>query len=468
MLKQQDVTGTIQMKITHFSRENLHTATLLLAVGSTSLAWNHAAAAQDLDTLGLEEALVDARYQHDGNPIIPRPQKAEEASPDIDETPKPFLEWSHLTGDWNGLRPRLEELGIALEADLTFDHSHNLDGGINRGSATRHLFNFNLTLDTQRLGLWDNATFFLNFQQIDGPGIGDEVGDVQGLDNMDADGRAQLSEIWYEHLFAEETLRIRLGKIDANSEFAFADRAGEFLNSSMGFSPTIFVFPSYPDPAFGFTLFTYPTESLYAGIGVFDGSGQEGITTGSRGPSTVFGGPGDLFYIAEVGVMWSNDDQTLEGRLGGGVWFHDGDFTTFAATTDDHATGFYLVFDQMLWRENPGDDDDAQGLACFFQYGYADEQVSSVAHHFGGGVTWTGLIPDRNEDVLGLGVSAAILSDEAGAGFTDTAETAVELFYRIQLTPYLSVKPDLQYIANPGGAGADDALAATVRVELSF
>ncbi len=433
----------------------------------TCISISPATHAQDEDAL-LQSTFVDDRHLHDADIISPRPQRPELSTPDNVDTGKPFLEWQHLTDDWGGRRPRLDDLGIVFEADLTFDHSHNFEGGLGRGSATRNLLNFNLTLDTQRLGLWEGGTFFLNFQNIHGPGIGDELGDVQGLDNLDADGRTQISEIWYEQLLLGEQVRIRIGKVDVNSEFAYVDNGGEFLNSSMGFSPTVFVMPSYPDPAFGFTLFIYPSESLYAGIGMIDGSAQEGIATGSRGPSTLFGAPGDLFYIAEAGSTWALNERTLPGRVGVGVWVHDGDFVRFDAGMEDRAVGFYFVLDQMLWRENSEDEEDSQGLAGFMQYGYADANLSSVEHHIGVGATWTGAIPERDDDVLGLGISVARLSDDPAAGFTDDAETAFELFYRLQLTPYIAVKPDLQFIKNPGGAGADDALVGTVRVEISF
>ncbi len=417
---------------------------------------------------GDQSAFVDDRHLHEPGIITPTPQRPEPSSPDNVDTGKPFWEWQHLTDDWNGVRPALDDIGFVIESDLTIDHSHNFDGGISRGSATRHLINFNLTLDTQRLSLWEGGTFFMNFQQIAGPSIGDEVGDVQGASNIDADGRTQLSEIWYEHLMLDDALRIRVGKIDVNGEFAFADNAGEFLNSSMGFSPTIFVMPSYPDPAFGFTVFIYPTDNLYAGFGLFDGSLQEGVPTGSRGPKPLFEGPADLMYIVEAGATWSIAESTLDGRLGLGVWLHDGDFVRFDGGIDDQAIGFYLVMDQMLWRENPDDEDDAQGLAAFIQYGYADEQVSSIVHHLGTGVSWTGVIPHRDEDVLGLGASTGLLSDITGSGLTDDAETALEVFYRLQITPFFAIKPDLQYIINPGGSGADDALVGTIRVEISF
>ncbi len=124
------------------------------------------------------------------------------------------------------------------------------------------------------------------------------------------------------------------------------------------------------------------------------------------------------------------------------------------------------MLDQVLWRANSADDKDTGTIAAFLQYGYSDPRVATISQHVGGGVTWTGAIPSRQSDVLGLGASLAIWGDDPTlAG----AELEVELFYKLQLTPYLSIRPDLQYIHNPGGVkGRDAALVGTLRVVIEF
>jgi len=42
---------------------------------------------------------------------------------------------------------------------------------------------------------------------------------------------------------------------------------------------------------------------------------------------------------------------------------------------------------------------------------------------------------------------------------------AIELFYKAQLTPYIMVQPDLQYIVNPGGENRD-AFVGGLRFEV--
>lgn len=84
-------------------------------------------------------------------------------------------------------------------------------------------------------------------------------------------------------------------------------------------------------------------------------------------------------------------------------------------------------------------------------------------------VVWQGMIPNRDDDVAGLAAYAVRFTDSASAGFADDYEVDFELFYKIQLTRFASIKPDLQYIINPGGTGdLDDALVASVRFALEF
>jgi carbohydrate-selective porin OprB len=60
---------------------------------------------------------------------------------------------------------------------------------------------------------------------------------AQVYSNIDAASRTTLYELWFEQKWMAGKVRIKSGKIDANSEFAVVESASDFLNSSMGFSP---------------------------------------------------------------------------------------------------------------------------------------------------------------------------------------------------------------------------------------
>jgi carbohydrate-selective porin OprB len=77
-------------------------------------------------------------------------------------------------------------------------------------------------------------------------------------------------------------------------------------------------------------------------------------------------------------------------------------------------------------------------------------------------MVFTGLLYGRNRDSLGLGLSWS----ELYRGGTNQ-ETAVELYYRAQLSPRMSLQPDIQYIASPSGIYRD-ALAVGTRLQVAW
>lgn len=97
--------------------------------------------------------------------------------------------------------------------------------------------------------------------------------------------------------------------MDTNTEFAYADVAGDFSNSSAGFSPTIFAFPSCPDPVtsanvFG-TVLRHTGLGLTLGYGLYDGAAAAGgVRTETHGPASSSDGDlsSDYFHIAQVEV----------------------------------------------------------------------------------------------------------------------------------------------------------------------
>jgi porin len=71
----------------------------------------------------------------------------------------------------------------------------------------------------------------------------------------------------------------------------------------------------------------------------------------------------------------------------------------------------------------------------------------------GGGV-YTGLIPGRDEDRLGLGITFAqrntLLDPQEMDELPEhAAEVSIELAYRIQLLPSIAMQPDFQYVIAP-------------------
>ena len=387
---------------------------------------------------------------HHGRPIFPEPDGELDTWFQSDLFPTDF-EW---------IRARLDEYGTTFAVDVVSDSSWPLTGGLRHRRTDRALFDLSVEVDLDRTAGLANTLFFAEFYSLSGRNASDDVGDIQAFSNIDGDHVAQLAELWLERTFADGDLRIKAGKVDANSEFAHAEAALGFLHSSAGFSPTIFTFPSYPNPAVSLNVLARPSAGWQVGLGLYNAE-DGGAVSGRRGLTADFDA---TFLIGQVDHTWNDG----EGRAGLGLWHHTGDFVRFDGGTDSDATGAYALVEQRLLPEHPNDPDDNQGLTGFLQWGTADDDLSAIESHFGAGLVYTGLVPDQDSWETGLYLSHADLTNAPGAGLGGT-ELAIELFQELRITPTLTLKPDLQYIVDPSGSDAiDDAWVATLRLELSI
>ncbi len=405
--------------------------------------------------------------------------QAEPEPPAAPETPgprdwfggKPWWEWSTVTGDWGGARTSLEERGITFAGSYLLDWSSVWSGGLRNVASTRSLVDLNATVDLDRLAGWHGAAVFFDFQSTDMRGGSADVGDFQGIDNVES-GRNmdQISELWFEQKLFDGRVRFKLGKIDANAEFAFLDAAAGVVSSTGSISATMLGNPTYPDPATGIVAFAYPTDWFYAGGGFFDGATMDGYPTGPRGPATFFSDDksSSWYWIGELGLTWKQLAGVGKGRLAGGIWHHTAEFSRFDGGVDDGATGFYLVGEQQVVARGESEELAGKGLFVFARYGWADEEVSDAGNHLGVGVSVFGTFGGRDDDEAGLYYSYVDLSDDRDAGYAED-EHLIELYYMVQVTPWLTVRPDVQFVLNPGGDSTiDDAVVGMLRFEVTF
>ncbi len=379
----------------------------------------------------------------------------------LDHSEAGYVGWLLL--DWAGGRQKLEELGLSIEVLETSDASVALQGGADSGDVlTRNLFELYFAYDMEpTLGI-KGGTLSAGLQWISGVDASSRYGMAQAFSNIDSERRLQLSRLWYEQAFESSGTSLRFGKIDGNSQFAYVDVAGQFLHSSMGFSPTIFLMPTYPDAAYGATLVQEFGGGANVRGGVFDGALAEGVRTGERGPKTLFESPDGLFYIGEGGLDWSGK---YPGRVAVGAWEHTSELARFDGGIEDGTSGSYALFEQRIWNQAV---EGASKLDGFVQLGWADPDVSPFESHLGLGLALTNPF-GRVGDHCGLGLTRAGMSSAPGSEYDESSETAIEMYYGFEPLPWLRLKPDLQYVVNPGGLSAqEDAWIFTLRATFAL
>ncbi len=60
------------------------------------------------------------------------------------------------------------------------------------------------------------------------------------------------------------------------------------------------------------------------------------------------------------------------------------------------------------------------------------------------------------------------MSDDLPDFLNITSEQGVELYYNIEITPWMHVTPDLQVLIDPGGGDNDVAVICGLRMQMTF
>jgi porin len=99
----------------------------------------------------------------------------------------------------------------------------------------------------------------------------------------------------------------------------------------------------------------------------------------------------------------------------------------------------------------------------FGRVGLTDGKVAIIQNHFSLGVSFDEMIPARPKDVFGIVGWYNKFSDELADNLDDSSY-GFEAYYRFQVTPWLQLSPNVQYLIDPGiGEGTDNALVLGLR-----
>ena len=389
-------------------------------------------------------------------------------SPALADPPADSDFTNKLTGDWAGQRAKLEQSGVSINGALVLEGFKNLQGGIDDSHlAGDSTFDLNVALDTDKLFHLPGGKFYVDLEDHAGQDPSAKlVGDLQRFDQENSAPYLQIAEVYYDQKLLDDKLRLKVGKVDANSEFSVIDNGLPFFGSSSQVTPTIFVMPTTPDPMPSINAFLTPVDWFSASFGAYysNQSDRFGDIVDNPTIGNQFSQYG-AFLIGETGLTWKQTPLLPhEGNFKVGAWAHTGAFTRFDGTTQDGTSGYYAILDQTLWQP-PSTPDDGPGIRTFLQYGQSERSVSPLWQHFGGGLSWTGLIPNRAQDILGFSPQYTRISGEQS--LPHTYELSLESFYQIQLTPWATLQPDAQYIVNPGGRYSD-ALVVSLRLAIQF
>ena len=386
------------------------------------------------------------------------------------------LDSPYATGDWLGLRTALEDLGIGTQFFYNNTTQWVAKGGLNTGSHNGATIDWFVTFDFERMKLIEGGKLLVHVRRQWGDGVNPYTGSLwQVADDLDGDQELHIDQLWYEQQIVKNILALTVGFldyqtiVDRNTYANIEDR--QFMNQALDNNPLLPL-----NIGLGAALTFKPTSwfSFVTGIGDADS------ILFKPGFSTAFHDAARFVWFNEAGFSLNMPNLLGSGKLPGnyrfGMVYDPRSRTVFAPPGTDPAfietrgddVGFYASFDQKLFAEAEHAE---RGLGWFFRYGYRHGDINLVQNFWSTGLEYRGLIPTRDDDVVGAAVYQSIPSRT----FNDKinrwaeAETGFEWYYSIQVTQWLAITPDVQYISSPGiGSGVDDVIVLGLRTRISF
>lgn len=333
---------------------------------------------------------------------------------------------------------------------------------------------------------WTGASVSTTWLWLSGRDASEDLaGNFLTISNIAGFNTLRMLELWFQQNLWDDKLSIRLGQITADSEFVISDYAALFLNGTFGWPAFTYTNlpeggPGYPMGTLGARLAVHPVDWFTFQSAVFQGNvfAQDVNRHGFRYRLNAVTG---YTFLNEAQIRWNQRDEEtgLAGQFKAGAWAQTGrSADVLAESTASGNFGFYGIVDQMLFREpsaelprastkgSPGKDFKApvaweksdQGLGWFGRIAFTKADRNFVNFYFDTGLTYKGLIPTRDSDTTGIAFAYAQLSNGAREGLADEgltparAEMVIEFTYQAQITPWLSLQPDIQYIIQPGGS----------------
>lgn len=349
--------------------------------------------------------------------------------------------------------------GVSVQPVYYGEVFSNAHGGIATKDSTHYegLLDLALSLDFEKMNLPMPGKFYVLGQNTHGRSLtANNVGETQIVSNINSLGNiTQISELWWEFSLFENQVTLRAGKQDLSSDFITIDTAADFINSAFGLSPSAGL-PTFPAPSPAVSLLAEFSPAIGFKVGVWDAYRNDG--------NGIFSQNGSALIIGELEYRFTTPAKNLPGKITLGMTYETSG--EVPAGIIPRSFGYYLQFEQVLFRETNCAEGNPQGLSFFAQHYPTNVSGNSPFHAIPedalAGLTYTGLLRGRDEDVAGAGLGWVQLTQ----GGTNE-ELMLELFYKAKVNETLSMQPDLQYIKTPSGIHSD-ALVVGLRVQLDL
>jgi porin len=429
-------------------------------------------------------------------PARASPRKDEDVA--TKETPSFLQENQELIGDaWRNGRAEVEighgmlgqvapdgiewlaDRGVQLFGWYMISLQGNTLGGLDQAFRYTGLFDFGIDLDMETMaevkGLW----IHVSGSWASGRDLTKDVGAYAPVNAVFSGDSFRLFEMYVEERLLRDRLSIRAGRISVGWEYGLEyDYFTQYMSAA--FRLNVFAldantpnFSVIPFANWGVRLRWTPNERWRVQASWMNGFPRDFADDDKHGVDFTFKPREGSFFILEASYQWvptkpqrKNNPGRLPGRITFGGYYDTGNFDRLDGSggTDKVLGTAYALVRQKLWEPELASD---RGVNVWTAATVGGKQsIVPVPYFWSGGVVWAGPFRRLPDDVLAFGFANQFFSKSLP---DQKVETVLEAAYSFNITTWLTITPDLQYIVSPSGMRSiDNAFLAGVLLYLTL
>lgn len=404
-----------------------------------------------------------------------------------------FAQWwegDYALGDWGGLRTDLEKNGLSINILNASEGWYNVSGGIETGGNLVGYWEWGFEWDFEPTLGWKGGSIVVDGNWYYGGLPSDELIGAFGataISSYESSNAIRMYHMYFQQSWGQEFgsdsdvsdpkamaeqdvpgyYLFKIGQFAADDDFMGSVYEGLFANSSFGQYPkeaNATAAPAYRLTAPGVFFYAQPIEEWFIRVAAFSGNAGDDIDS-NNGFGWRWGGATGIATFVETGV--NVDIAGLPGVYQVGGFYDTSEFTAFDGSTVDGNWNVWFTIDQALMMQKNGTDT-LLGASFRMVPGPANNR-NPINWGLQGAVVVYGEPWGRPQDEFGVGVANVSFPAATRAGNVNGSsdQTIVEVTYAIQVNPWLSVQPDIQFILDPAFA-TSDAVALGLRVVTVF
>ncbi|WEK30661.1 MAG: carbohydrate porin [Candidatus Pseudomonas phytovorans] len=391
-----------------------------------------------------------------------------------------------LTGNWGGQRQKLADQGIKLTGDYTSETLSNLHGGIKRGTRYAQQIRLGAQLDLSKLlDIPDAGRVQVLINDRRGHSATEDlIGNRMSAQEIYGGEYTRLTELSYQRNLFSPALSAKVGYMVMGTEFGGMPILANFVSAGFCAHPLTMSSGSgwgnYPTAHWGGELRYDVNPSLTLQTALFQVNPDYNARVSKAFAMPSNGTTGAILPLEAI----FNNRAFLDGQYKVGWYYDTSDYPKIGGDGKSSSrTGAYLLVDQAIWRD---EQDPASVLRVFGQAATSNAATSPMRRWYSLGLVKQKPFASRPHDAISFGYGRAVINprtrdaQEAAAAPTedvavvaglDSGEQVLELNYGAQVTPWLLLRPDLQYYIEPGaffGKQRGNALAAGVQIKMTF